>query len=81
MMELASRDVVSRAEQTEINAGNGVNGCVFLDCTHLGEALIMEKLSQIREIGIDLAGVDMIKEPVPIRPGMHYIMGGIKDRH
>ena len=78
MMELASRDVVSRAEQTEINAGNGVNGCVFLDCTHLGEALIMEKLSQIREIGIDLAGVDMVKEPVPIRPGMHYIMGGIK---
>ena len=78
MMELASRDVVSRAEQTEINAGNGVNGCVFLDCTHLGEALITEKLSQIREIGIDLAGVDMAREPVPIRPGMHYIMGGIK---
>ena len=78
MMELASRDVVSRAEQTEINAGNGVNGCVFLDCTHLSEALIMEKLSQIREIGIDLAGVDMVREPVPIRPGMHYIMGGIK---
>ena len=78
MMELASRDVVSRAEQTEINAGNGVDGCVYLDCTHLGEALIMEKLIQIREIGIDLAGVDMIKEPIPIRPGMHYIMGGIK---
>ena len=50
MMELASRDVVSRSEQTEINAGNGVNGCVYLDCTHLGEALIMEKLSQIREL-------------------------------
>ena len=78
MMELASRDVVSRSEQTEINAGNGVNGCVYLDCTHLGEALIMEKLSQIRELGIDLAGADMIKEPIPIRPGMHYIMGGIK---
>ena len=78
MMELASRDVVSRAEQTEINAGNGVDGCVYLDCTHLGESLIMEKLIQIREIGIDLAGVDMIKEPIPIRPGMHYIMGGIK---
>ena len=78
MMELASRDVVSRAEQTEINAGNGVDGCVFLDCTHLGEALILEKLSQIREIGIDLAGADMIQEPIPIRPGMHYIMGGIK---
>jgi succinate dehydrogenase / fumarate reductase flavoprotein subunit len=78
MMELASRDVVSRSEQTEINAGNGVNGCVLLDCTHLGEKLIMEKLSQIRELGIDLTGKDMIREPVPIRPGMHYIMGGIK---
>ncbi len=78
MMELASRDVVSRSEQTEINAGNGVNGNVLLDCRHLGESLIMEKLSQIREIGVDLAGVDMIKEPIPIRPGMHYMMGGIK---
>jgi succinate dehydrogenase / fumarate reductase flavoprotein subunit len=78
MMELASRDVVSRAEQTEINAGNGIDGCVLLDCTHLGEKLIMEKLIQIREIGIDLAGKDMIREPIPIRPGMHYIMGGIK---
>jgi succinate dehydrogenase / fumarate reductase flavoprotein subunit len=78
MMELASRDVVSRAEQTEINAGNGADGCVFLDCRHLGEALIKEKLSQIREIGIDLAGVDMVTDPIPIRPGMHYMMGGIK---
>ena len=78
MMELASRDVVSRAEQTEINEGNGINGCVLLDCRHLGEALIKEKLSQIREIGIDLAGVDMVHEPIPIRPGMHYMMGGIK---
>ena len=78
MMELASRDVVSRSEQTEINAGNGVDGNVMLDCRHLGEALIMEKLSQIREIGIDLAGVDMIKDLIPIRPGMHYMMGGIK---
>ena len=78
MMELASRDVVSRAEQTEINAGNGIDGCMMLDCRHLGESLIMEKLSQIREIGVDLAGADMIKEPIPIRPGMHYMMGGIK---
>ena len=78
MMELASRDVVSRAEQTEINAGNGINGCVLLDCRHLGEALIKEKLSQIREIGIDLIGIDMVNEPVPIRPGMHYVMGGVK---
>ena len=78
MMELASRDVVSRAEQTEINAGNGIDGCVLLDCRHLGEALIKEKLSQIREIGIDLVGIDMVKGPIPIRPGMHYMMGGIK---
>ena len=78
MMELASRDVVSRSEQTEINAGNGDDGCMFLDCRHLGAALIMEKLSQIREIGIDLAGVDMITDLIPIRPGMHYMMGGIK---
>ena len=78
MIELASRDVVSRAEQTEINAGNGINGCVMLDCRHLGETLISEKLSQIREIGIDLAGVDMAKDLLPIRPGMHYMMGGIK---
>ena len=78
MIDLASRDVISRAEQTEINAGNGINGCVWLDCRHLGETLISEKLSQIREIGIDLAGVDMAKELLPIRPGMHYMMGGIK---
>jgi succinate dehydrogenase / fumarate reductase, flavoprotein subunit len=78
MMELASRDVVSRAEQTEINAGNDINGCVLLDCTHLGEKLIMDKLMQIRELGIDLTGKDMIREPIPVRPGMHYIMGGIK---
>ena len=78
MMELASRDVVSRAEQTEIDAGNGVNGCVLLDCRHVGETLIKEKLSQIREIGIDLAGLDMVTDLIPIKPGMHYIMGGIK---
>ena len=78
MMELASRDVVSRAEQTEINAGNGVDGCMLLDCRHLGADLIQEKLSQIREIGIDLIGIDMVEQPIPIRPGMHYVMGGIK---
>jgi succinate dehydrogenase / fumarate reductase flavoprotein subunit len=77
-MELASRDVVSRAEQTEINAGNGVDGCVFLDMRHLGLDVIRERLWQIREIGIDLAGVDIVDEPIPILPGMHYIMGGIK---
>lgn len=78
MMELASRDVVSRAEQTEINEGRDVDGCVLLDVRHLGEALIDEKLSQIRQLGIDFANADMAREPVPIRPGMHYQMGGIK---
>ena len=78
MMELASRDVVSRAGQTEINEGRGLNGCVLLDCRHLGEQVISEKLSQISEIARDFANVDMVSEPVPIRPGMHYQMGGIK---
>ena len=78
MMELASRDVVSRAEQTETNAGNGINGCVLLDCRHLGATLIKEKLPQIREIGIDLMGIDIIEQPIPVRPGMHYLMGGIR---
>jgi succinate dehydrogenase / fumarate reductase flavoprotein subunit len=78
MMELASRDVVSRAEQTEINEGRGVDGCVMLDMRHLGIDVIRERLWQIREIGIDLAGVDVVEEPIPILPGMHYIMGGIK---
>ena len=78
MMELASRDVVSRAEQTEINEGRDVDGCVLLDCRHLGEKRIEERLSQIRQLGIDFANVDMVEAPVPIRPGMHYQMGGIK---
>ena len=78
MMELASRDVVSRSEQTEINEGRGVDGCVLLDCRHLGNACIKERLTQIYEIGLDFAGVDITKEPIPVRPGMHYIMGGIK---
>jgi succinate dehydrogenase / fumarate reductase flavoprotein subunit len=78
MMELASRDVVSRSEQIEINEGRGVDGCVLLDMRHLGMDLIRERLWQIREIGLDLAGVDVVEEPIPILPGCHYIMGGIK---
>ncbi len=78
MMELASRDVVSRSEQTEIDEGRGVDGCVLLDLRHLGYDKIRERLWQIRELGIDFAGIDMVKEPIPVRPGCHYIMGGIK---
>ena len=78
MMELASRDVISRAETVELEEGRGVDGCMFLDCRHLGEQFIKERLSQILEIGMDLAGVDITKDPIPITPGMHYQMGGIK---
>ena len=77
-LELASRDVVSRAEQLEIESGRGLNGCVMLDLRHLGRELILTKLNQIHELARDLAGVDLITETVPIRPGMHYQMGGVK---
>ena len=76
--ELASRDVVSRCEQTEIDEGRGIDGCVLLDLRHLGEKYISERLTQIRELAMDFANVDMVKEPVPIMPGMHYQMGGVK---
>lgn len=78
MMELAARDVISRAEQVEINEGHDVDGCVLLDCRHLGREKIMTKLGQIHELALDYAHVDIIEQPVPVRPGMHYIMGGIK---
>ena len=77
-LELASRDVVSRAEQVEIDSGRGVNGCVMLDMRHLGRDLILTRLNQIYELAWDLAGVDMLTHTVPIRPGMHYQMGGVK---
>ncbi len=76
--ELASRDVVSRAEQTEINEGRGIDGCVLLDIRHLGREKIIERLSQIRDLSMKFAGVDPIEAPIPIRPGAHYSMGGIK---
>ncbi|MGZ4480602.1 MAG: FAD-binding protein [Gaiellales bacterium] len=75
--ELASRDVVSRAEQTEIDQGRGVDGCVLLDLTHLGAKRINERLHGSRELAMDYAGVDPIEEPIPVRPGSHYHMGGI----
>jgi succinate dehydrogenase / fumarate reductase flavoprotein subunit len=77
-MELASRDVVSRAAQVEINEGRGVDGCVLLDVRHLGERRILERLPQIRELALEFAGVDMLSQPVPVRPGMHYQMGGVR---
>ncbi len=77
-MELAARDVISRAETIEIAQGHGVNGNVLLDLRHLGRDLILKRLPQIHEMALDYLGIDMIKEPVPVRPGMHYQMGGVK---
>ncbi len=78
-MELASRDVVSRAEQTEINEGRGFpDGTVALDITVVPRKRIHEALREIVLVGRDFAGVDITKEPIHIKPGNHYTMGGIK---
>src|SRR3954454_4942255 len=80
-MELASRDVVSRAEQTEINEGRGVGPGgvgIYLDVTVVPKKRTLEALREIVNIGKDFAGVDITREPIMIRPGQHYIMGGVK---
>jgi succinate dehydrogenase / fumarate reductase flavoprotein subunit len=80
-MELASRDVVSRAEQTEINEGRGVGpdgAGIYLDVTVVPRKRTLEALREIVNIGKDFAGVDITREPILIRPGQHYIMGGVK---
>src|SRR3954470_677464 len=78
-LELASRDVVSRAEQTEINEGRGFpDGTVALDITKVPRKRTLEALREIVNIGKDFAGVDITREPIHIRPGCHYIMGGVK---
>jgi succinate dehydrogenase / fumarate reductase, flavoprotein subunit len=78
-MELAPRDVVSRAEQQEINEGRGINGedYVYLDLRHLGKKIILERLPQIYELALNYLKVDAIENPVPIQPTAHYSMGGI----
>ena len=80
-MELASRDVVSRAEQTEINEGRGVGldgKGIYLDITVVPKRRVLEALREIVNIGKDFAGVDITAEPIIIQPGQHYIMGGVK---
>ena len=78
-MEIAPRDMVARSIMTEINEGRGINkdNFVHLDLRHLGAAKIKERLPGIREISMDFLGIDPIKEPIPIRPAVHYTMGGI----
>jgi len=78
--ELASRDVVSRAIATEIKNGKGVGkhkNAVYLKLSHLGEDKINEKLPGIREIAIKFANADPVKDPIPVVPTVHYMMGGI----
>jgi len=80
-MELAPRDIVARAETTEIQEGRGLEGpygpYIGLDLRHLGEEKINERLPLIRDVAIKLGGVDPVDEPIPIKPAAHYSMGGI----
>ncbi|EDM24349.1 FAD-binding protein [Caminibacter mediatlanticus] len=81
-MELGPRDLVSRSIMMEIREGRGFKDeegreYVHLDLTHLGEEKIKERLPQIRELAIDFEGIDIVKEPIPIKPTAHYAMGGI----
>ncbi|WP_258360391.1 succinate dehydrogenase/fumarate reductase flavoprotein subunit [Moorella sulfitireducens (nom. illeg.)] len=82
MLELAPRDIVSRSEAQEIEAGRGFQGphgldYVLLDLRHLGSEMIKERLPLIREVGIKFLNLDPIEQPLPVRPVAHYSMGGI----
>jgi succinate dehydrogenase / fumarate reductase flavoprotein subunit len=81
-MELAPRDIVSRAMMREILEGRGFEGpegldYLHLDLTHLGAEKIYERLPQVREVAMKFVGIDPVKEPIPVRPVAHYLMGGI----
>jgi fumarate reductase flavoprotein subunit len=79
--ELGPRDMISRAIVQEIQAGRGIKGpygeYVHLDLRHLGEAVIDKRLPFVRELSRTYVGVDPVKEPIPIRPVVHYMMGGV----
>ncbi|MDP1947240.1 MAG: FAD-binding protein [Nitrospirota bacterium] len=77
-MELATRSTVSLAIGQEILEGRGVDGCVLLDLRHLGRQRILERLPQIRALAMEFAGLDPIETPIPVRPGAHYQMGGVR---
>jgi len=80
-MELGPRDRLSQAFWHEQQKGNTIptpwGDSTHLDMTHLGEKHIDERLPLVRELSITYAGVDPVTEPVPIRPVVHYMMGGI----
>jgi succinate dehydrogenase / fumarate reductase flavoprotein subunit len=78
VMELAPRDIVARAIQTEVSEGRGfAGGFVHLDIRHLGADIIKSRLPGIRQIAMDFAGIDPIETPIPVQPGQHYSMGGV----
>ena len=80
-MELGPRDRLSQAFWHEQQKGNTVStkwgDCVLLDMRHLGEKKINERLPFVRDLSISYLGMDPVKEPIPIRPVVHYCMGGI----
>jgi succinate dehydrogenase / fumarate reductase flavoprotein subunit len=77
-MELAPRDIVARAIQTEVDKGNGFEDeYVHLDLRHLGQKKIDKRLPSVREICIKFGGIDPVEKPIPIQPAQHYSMGGI----
>jgi succinate dehydrogenase / fumarate reductase flavoprotein subunit len=77
--DLAPRDMVSRAIDTEIREGRGIDGrdFVHLDLTHLGKERLAEKLSDITSFAKIYLGIDPAREPIPVQPTCHYMMGGI----
>ncbi|MBW2435135.1 MAG: succinate dehydrogenase flavoprotein subunit [Deltaproteobacteria bacterium] len=77
--DLAPRDMISRCMLEEMRAGRGIDGKDYfhLDLTHLGEDVINKKLAEITSFARTYAGVDPIKEPIPVQPTCHYMMGGI----
>jgi succinate dehydrogenase / fumarate reductase flavoprotein subunit len=80
LKDLASRDIVSRSMDQEIKEGRGCGphkDYVLLKLDHLGPEVIMKRLPSIREIAIKFANVDPIREPIPVVPTIHYMMGGI----
>lgn len=80
-MELGPRDRLSQAFFHEHKKGNTVEtlwgDCVLLDMRHLGAKRILERLPLVHELALAYVGVDMIKDPVPVRPVAHFMMGGI----
>jgi succinate dehydrogenase flavoprotein subunit len=80
-MELGPRDIISRAMMTEFAEGRGFEGphgkYMHLDVRHLGEKVIDQKLPFMRELGREFVGIDIVKDPIPVRPVQHYMMGGV----